>query len=416
MTPDSRLPPRAWLIVALLWFVGLFNYLVRLMLTTMHGSIVEAIPMTEAQFGLLTSSFLWVYGCLSPFAGFLSDRFSRSRVILVSMFAWSAITFLTAYARNFEELLAMRALLGMSEACYLPAALALISDYHRGSTRSLATGVHMTGIGFGAVLGGIGGSLAEHHPWHFVFSLVGGAGLVYWSFLIFMLRDSPRESHDSEIHGLGPGTRVRFGAAIASLFSRGPFILALIFWGILGLDGWVVAGWLPVYMKEHFHLAQGTAGWSATIYVYLPGLGGQLIGGAWADRWSRTRARARIFVPAIGLCIAAPGIYLAAQTGVLAFALTGLVVFGLFRSFTDCNMMPILCLVSDPRYRATGYGVLNSFACIVGGLSIYAGGALRDRQIDVSKAFVFAAVTLTLCAGLLLLIKPKPMVPAGASA
>ncbi len=196
MTAVPRLPPRAWLIVALLWFVGLFNYLVRIMLTTMHGSIVDAIPMTEAQFGLLTSVFLWVYGLLSPFAGFLSDRFSRSRVIGISLVAWSAVTWLTAYATNLHQLIAMRALMGVSEACYLPAALALITDYHRGPTRSFATGVHMTGILFGAALGGFGGLIAEHTTWHYAFSLVGAGGVIYCGVLVWALRDSPRESDE----------------------------------------------------------------------------------------------------------------------------------------------------------------------------------------------------------------------------
>ena len=148
---------RAWLVVGLLWFVALLNYLDRVMITTMRGSLTEAIPMTDAQFGLLTSVFLWVYAVLSPFAGFLADRFSRSRVILWSLLAWSALTWLTGYAKTFEQLLVVRALMGVSEATYIPAALALITDYHRGPTRSLATGVHMTGISVGSGLGGLGG-------------------------------------------------------------------------------------------------------------------------------------------------------------------------------------------------------------------------------------------------------------------
>src|SRR5678816_2477570 len=95
---DFKLPPRAWLIVALLWVVGCLNYLDRVMITTMRGSLVEAIPMTDAQFGLLTSVFLWVYGLLSPFAGFLADRFNRSRVIITSLFLWSLVTWFTAHA------------------------------------------------------------------------------------------------------------------------------------------------------------------------------------------------------------------------------------------------------------------------------------------------------------------------------
>ena len=106
----------------------------RLMVTTMHSSLLESFPITEAQFGLLTSVFLWVYGSLGPFAGFLADRFRRSQVIIVSLLAWSVVTWLTGFARTFHQLLAMRALMGVTEACYIPAAQAFISDYHRGRT------------------------------------------------------------------------------------------------------------------------------------------------------------------------------------------------------------------------------------------------------------------------------------------
>src|SRR3954465_1158014 len=116
-------PLRAWLTVGLLWFVGCLNYLDRVMITTMRQSVVDAIPMTDAQFGLLTTVFLLVYGLLSPFAGFLADRFNRSRVILISLIVWSAVTWLTAHATTYGQLLTTRALMGVSEACYIPAAL-----------------------------------------------------------------------------------------------------------------------------------------------------------------------------------------------------------------------------------------------------------------------------------------------------
>jgi MFS family permease len=406
MNADAAPPlSRAWLVVALLWFVALFNYLDRIMLTTMRGSLMDAIPMTDAQFGLLTSVFLWVYGLLSPFAGFLADRFSRSRVIVGSLFAWSLITWLTAHAANFEQLLVTRALMGISEACYIPAALALIADYHRGRTRSLATGVHMTGIMVGAGLGGMGGWLAERHDWSYPFSFFGMIGIAYGGLLFFLLRDVPRGP------GAGPpklkmSLNADFGAALVSLFSRRAFILAFAFWGVLGIVGWAVTGWMPTYLKEHFHLGQGVAGLSATGYLQAASLVGVLIGGAWADRWSASNPRGRILVPVIGLCVAAPGVLLAANTTVLGVALLGLVVFGLARAFSDANMMPILCLIADPRYRATGYGVLNMFACIVGGLAIYAGGALRDAHVDLSRIFQFAAVSMLVCIALLFSVRP----------
>ena len=406
MTLSTKLPPRAWLIVGLLWVVGCFNYLDRVMITTMRGSLVEAIPMSDAQFGLLTSVFLWVYGVLSPFAGFLADRFNRSRVIIGSLFAWSVITWLTTQATTFGELLATRALMGVSEACYIPAALALIADYHRGATRSLATGVHMSGIMVGSGLGGLGGWIAERQGWSHAFLIFGLAGIGYSVVLALLLRDAPNDDrHTAPAANASP--HVHLGEALASLFGRRSFIIALAYWGLLGLAGWAVVGWMPTYLNEQFHLSQGTAGLSATGYIQGASLIGVLLGGWWADRWSRTNERGRVLVPLIGLLLAVPGILVASSVSVLPLALAGLVLFGVTKAFSDPNMMPILCSISDARFRATGYGVLNFFSCLIGGLSIYAGGALRDAHVNVSHVFQFGAFTVVVCATLLYFVKPQ---------
>jgi MFS family permease len=312
MIAEPKLPSRAWLIVGLLWVVGCLNYLDRVIVTTMRGSLVEAIPMTDAQFGLLSSVFLWVYGLLSPFAGFLADRFSRSKVIIVSLFAWSLITWLTAHATTFTELLLTRALMGVSEACYIPAALALIADYHRGRTRSLATGVHMSGIMVGSGLGGLGGWIAERYGWSHAFLVFGVTGIVYTFVVALFLRDAPVASAtatDTPAASAAPPVTLR--EALVNLFSRRSFILALCYWGLLGLASWAVVGWMPTYLNEHFNLSQGAAGLSATGYLQTAALVGVLVGGAWADRWSRRNKRGRIYVPLIGLLVASPPIILA---------------------------------------------------------------------------------------------------------
>jgi MFS family permease len=403
MTNTHPSTMRAWLCVALLWFVACLNYLDRIMLTTMHGSIVHAIPMTDKQFGLLTSVFLWVYGALSPFAGFLADRFGRSRVIIVSLFCWSAITWLTGHAKTFDQLLIVRALMGISEACYIPAGMALIMDYHRGATRSLANGIHVSGVFVGSGLGGVGGWLADHHEWGYAFNLFGVIGVLYAVLLVFLLRDAPKHNAGCE---LSVGLKTKFLPALKSLFSRGSFYVAIIFWGLLGIVGWAINGWMPTYFHEQFNLKQGAAGFSATGFLQAAALLGVIIGGAVTDRWSRSGEHKRITITMIGLFIAAPGILLAANTSLLVVAIVGLMIYGLMRSFADTNMMPILCLITDERYRATGYGILNMFACLVGGLTILAGGALRDAQIDVARIFQFSAVCLAAAAALLFLIKP----------
>ena len=402
---DTRLPPRAWLVVALLCVVACLNYLDRVMLTTMRESVTRAIPMSDAQFGLLTSTFLWVYGVLSPLAGFLADRFSRSRVIIGSLFLWSLTTWLTSRATTVDQLLITRALMGITEACYLPAALALIADYHRGPTRSLATGVHLCGLSIGSGLGGLGGWLAERHGWTYAFSLFGGIGVAYSLLLLVMLRDVPPHG-DARFGAANGAGKVAFMAALRSLFSHGSFWLMFFYWGLIGLAGWGVIGWMPTYLQQQFHLSQGEAGFSATSYLQITTLAGLVLGGLWADRWSRATERGRIHVAVIGMCIAAPAIFLVASTQTFGIAIAGLMIFGFARGGCDSNTMPILCMVCDPRYRATGFGVLNFFACVVGGFTIYAGGVLRDAHVDVSHVFVTAAAGLLVCAILLALIRP----------
>ncbi|HNC24098.1 MAG TPA: MFS transporter, partial [Opitutaceae bacterium] len=274
----------------------------------------------------------------------------------------------------------------------------------RTNTRSLANGIHLSGVMVGSALGGVGGWLAERHGWAYAFTLFGIVGIAYSVVVLFLLRNPPVDDRSEAIAG-GAEARVRFGEALGSLFSRPAFVLALLFWGLLGVGGWAVMGWMPTYLNEQFKLSQGAAGLSATGYVNVASLLGMVIGGAWADRWSRTNPRARILVPIIGLCVAAPGILLASTTTLLPVALGALVCYGLARSFTDANMMPILCQIADPRYRATGYGVLNFFACVVGGVTIYAGGALRDANVDISRVFQFAAGSIAFCAILMFVIR-----------
>lgn len=409
----EKLPSGAWLVVGLLWLAGCSNYLTRTMLTTMHGSIMQAIPMTETQFGLLTSAFLWTYAFMSPVGGFLADRFSRKRVILFSIFSWSTITWMTGYATTFRELLLLRTLLGLSEACYIPAALALIADFHRGPTRSLATGLHMSGLVLGSIIGGLGGWLAEKHGWSYAYTVIGLPNIIYSVFLIFVLREAPREM--SPVTVVSPASpRVGFGEALASIFRSVPFYYVIVAWCLQGAVGWLIIGWMPTFMREQFGMGQGAAGFSALGYVYVTQMFGLLVGGLWSDRWSLTNPRARILIPVIGLMISAPAFYLAGHTHLLAFTILSLVCWGLAEGFLGANMTPIICVVTDARYRATALGVLNCFTACFGGIAIYGVGALRDMQVDITRILTFAGIGVILCGALIFMV--RPIAPAAAPA
>ncbi|SMC98174.1 MFS transporter [Pedobacter africanus] len=399
----------AWIIVAMLWVVAFLNYLDRILITSMRDPIVADFHLSDAQFGLLTSVFLWSYGILSPFGGFFADRYSRKKVIVFSVMVWSAVTLWTGFAASFQEMLIARFLMGVSEACYIPAALALITDYHKGRTRSLATGLHMSGLYAGLALGGMGGYIAELWGWRFGFHIFGAVGIVYSLLLLYVLKDhkasvetaleAPVTSEDTE--------KISLTGALKVLFSETSFYILLIYFAILGIVNWLVYGWLPTFLKDHFHLNLGEAGISATGYIQIGSFIGVIAGGILADRWTRKNNRGRLYILIIGFTLGAPFLFLMASTSIFSIAIIAMLIFGLARGFNDANMMPILRQVADSRYIATGYGFLNFLSTIVGGLMVYVGGALKDAQVDLSIVYQVSAVVMLLATWLLFAVKLK---------
>jgi MFS family permease len=397
------LPPAAWIAVAVLWMAAASNYLTRTMVTTMRGSIVEEIPMSDAQFGLLTSGFLWVYALASPFAGFVADRFSRRKVIIIGLFVWSAITLLSAYVKSFEQFFTLRTLLGLSQACYIPAAVALIIDYHRGSTRALAGGIHVTGMVAGSALGGLGGWLAAEQGWSRAYEIIAIPNLALGVVLCFALREPAREGL-AEAAADGGLSGIRLGEALLSLVRPGPFYALMGFSLVQGAVSWMIIGWMPTQMKEQFSMGQGAAGFSALGFLYFFQTVGLLGGGHWSDRLSQTNPRSRIILPAVAIICAAPTFFLTGWYPMLAFTLLSLSLWGLAMGVAGANLMPIICLTVDARYRSTAMGMSNLCAAVSGGLAVYGVGALRDAKLGVNLILTFAGFGAVSCALFLWLV------------
>jgi len=400
----------AWIVVGLLWVVALLNYLDRLLIASMRDPIVDTFTLTDAQFGLLTSVFLWVYAALSPFGGFLADKFSKKGVIVGSLIVWSAVTLWTGFVKTFPEMLAARAIMGISEAFYIPAAVALITEYHRGKTRSLATGLHISGLYAGMALGGVGGYLADIWGWRYGFQMFGGIGIIYAIIMFLMLKDFPK-TVETEQSDKGEATIPDSGfsviGSLRNLFGTRSFWILLIYNGAIGTAFWIIYSWLPTYLREHFNLGLGKAGISATGYIQMASFAGVIIGGIIADRWSKKNIRGRLYMPVIGFTIGGPFLFLMASTGTFGIAILSMIVFGLARGFHDSNLMPIMCQVIDKKYRATGYGFLNFISTTIGGIMVYAGGALKDANVSLSLVFQVSAIVLLIASWALLLVKPR---------
>jgi len=397
----------AWLVVALLWIVAFLNYLDRILITSMRDPIVADFSLNDAQFGLLTAVFLWSYGIFSPFGGFIADKYSRKKTIVFSVMVWSVVTLWTGYTNSFEEMLLTRFLMGISEACYIPAGLALITDYHRGKTRSLATGLHMSGLYAGLALGGVGGYIAEMWGWRSGFHIFGAFGVAYALLLLLLLKDYKAPVTEEVKSEIPTTEKITALGALKALFNVSSFYVLLFYFAILGMVNWLVNGWLPTFLKDHFNLNLGEAGLSATGYIQIGSFIGVILGGILADRWTRKNNKGRLYMLIIGFTLGAPFLFLMASTTVMTIAIIAMMVFGLARGFNDANLMPILRQVADARYIATGYGVLNFLSTIVGGMMVYVGGALKDADVSLSIVYQFAAVILLIATWCLFAVKVK---------
>jgi MFS family permease len=409
--PSSPLTPRlvrtAWIVVALLWPVALLNYLDRQMLAAMKFSVMGDIPdiALEANWGYMLAQFKWVYAFLSPVGGYIADRYSRRVTICGSLLVWSAVTWATGHVTTYEGLLWTRTLMGISEAFYIPAALALIADYHTGGTRSRAVGIHQTAIYCGIIIGGFSGYVADAPQlgWRVAFDVTGVAGILYALPLFLFLRDAPKVAANSS----GTPT-LSIGATARELLTNGSFLLLIACFTLPALAGWVVKDWMPAILKEMFQIGQGKAGVSATLYVNLASLAGAFLGGWAADRLMQRTLRGRIIISAIGMSLLIPSLFGVGNSATLTGAILFLILFGLGWGFFDCNNMPILSQIVRPELRATGYGLMNLVSISCGGLADWGFGLLRDRHVPLNIIFGTFASAALLSVVLVLLIKPRP--------
>jgi MFS family permease len=398
----------AWFAVALLWVVACLNYLDRQVIFSVFPLLREEMALDDLQLGLLSTVFLWVYGLASPFGGYLSDRAGRKRVILLSLLIWTTVTLLTGYVQNFSQLLVARALMGLSEACYLPAALALIAELHAKGSRSLATGIHQTGLYAGMAFGGVvGGAMGERSGWRSPFFFLGAIGLAYALILMKGLRGDPKASQTNLPSG------GRFAASLSEVLRLPGYGGMLTAFTVFSIANWIVYTWLPLFIFERFRMSLAAAGFSATFYLQAASFAGILSGGWLADRWNRRSPKGRVFTQVIGVAVAAPFLYLAGVTTSETVLVAALIAFGLGKGFYDCNTMPVLAQVARPEVRATGYGVFNFAGCVVGGAMAAAAGALKPviglaGAIQISAALLLASAVALWLVGRTLVGYAKP--------
>ena len=395
----------SWIVVALLWVVALLNYMDRQMLSTMKPSMMMNIEELKSatNFGYLMAIFLWIYGFMSPLSGMIADRINRKWLIIGSLFVWSVVTFSMGYAKTFDQLYWLRALMGVSEALYIPAGLALITDYHRDKTRSLAVGIHLTGLYMGQALGGFGATIAAEFSWQQTFHVFGLIGIVY-SFILILFLKEKRDNITSEIVvKKKPPVLKGLGVLLANI----SFWVILFYFAVPSFPGWAVKNWLPTLYSEGLHINMTKAGPLSTITNAGSSLIGVLVGGYISDRWVQKNIRGRIFTGAIGLGLTIPALLFIGFGHSLFSVIAATFCFGFGFGMFDCNNMPILCQFVSSKYRATGYGLMNMVGIISGAIITNLLGKSTDAG-NLGKSFAMLAIVVAAALFIqLLFLKPK---------
>ena len=405
---NSKIYP--WIVVGLLWGVALLNYMDRQMLSTMKDAMqVDIVELQSAtNFGYLMAIFLWIYALMSPVSGVIADRMSRKWLIVGSLFVWSSVTYLMGIAETFNQIVFLRALMGVSEALYIPAGLSLIADYHTGKSRSLAVGIHMTGLYTGQAIGGFGATVADAFSWHTTFHWFGIIGIAYAVILMLFLHDKKTEILPTEKLQTNPQKeKESVFTSLKSLLTNVAFWVILLYFAAPSLPGWATKNWLPTLFAENLDLPMSQAGPISTITIAVSSFIGVLIGGPLSDKWVQKNLRGRVYTGAIGLGLTIPSLLLLGFGHNLVAVVGAGLLFGIGYGIFDTNNMPILCQFVSRKQRATAYGVMNMIGVSAGAFITHLLGRWGDSG-NLGAGFAMLAIVVAIALGVqLYFLRPK---------
>ncbi len=387
-----------WQLAALLFTAGAINYADRTAISSVLPLLKSDLGMSDTSLGALGSVFLWAYATGSPVAGFLADRFLRWKLVLVSLAGWSIVTLLTGLVQTTEQLLFMRVLLGASECIYLPAAIAMLADYHPSETRGIANGIHTAGLNVGIIGGGVlAGYLGDLHGWRASFVVLGVVGLMLTVGSYFFLRSSP-EPEIARVRRSGNSGGLHEALALLRI----PSYLILVFNAMLvSIGTWIFFNWLPLYYREAFHLTLAQAGFSGTFMLQSAMAVGVPLGGVLSDYVAGKHVHRRMLMQGVFFLLAAPFLLTFLLKPDYVVTSISIFAFSFLRGMGGGNENPMVCDLLAPHQRSTAVGLMNTANCFAGGIGVLVAGALKAGY---GLGGTFAGVSvIVFTAGLLLI-------------
>jgi MFS family permease len=383
-----------------MWVLGLVVLVDEMDKSIVRGMIdplQDHFGVGDVAIGVLLSLQLLFNGIITVPAGYLADRWNRTRAMGKTVVAWSTVTAAGAGSVTFGMLVGLRSLLGFGQAVSEPSAASLIGDYYPPDRRGKAFSIQMMMLFVGTGLGiGLGGGLSQAFGWRVALLIVGIPGLLV-AWLVFKLREPKRGSADlMAAIGGGEIELVDDGAGSTNLFEHGfrQFLrdmasglaadmrtimrirtmrYALVGVAALLFTVTAISSWMAQYYLRHLHLAEGTGEAAFGLLAILGGIPGILVGGRVADRWAPKLTGGRLALPAIFLFIGTTFFTVSyfirpAEYSLVAFSATyGLQLIGMFIiSMAIPGLRAGLTDALPAHLRGTGFGAFNLVAVVAG--------------------------------------------------
>jgi predicted MFS family arabinose efflux permease len=399
----AQRPGYKWVVVGLLFFSGFLNLEDRVVIFSVMPLIRKELMLSDMFVGALMTVFLWTYALCSPLAGYFGDRLSRQKVIVACLVLWSLVTVAAGLAASPAQLMTTRVLLAVTEAFYIPAALALVADYHTAATRAKAVATLIIGMNLGPIVGGAGaGWIGDHYGWRPTLIVLGGAGLVLATLQALFLRDIPVGASDGVGGSVAPRARVSLGATIAEILRTPSVIAIMAAVAIFSLGAWMLITWLPLFLYESYKMNLTQSGFFGNLAVTGPVFLGALGGGLLSDYVGAKQPKRRMALLLGFYVLAIPWpIMFSVATGP-AMVLASAFLFQLCRAFGELNSHPLIFELVSPEKRSTAVGISNCLNSLCGGVGALVVGQYRE-SLGFQTVFGLVPIIIALVSGGLLL-------------
>jgi predicted MFS family arabinose efflux permease len=300
--PDSR----AWLVLAILCFVYVINFLDRQLLSILAKPIQDDLGVTDGQLGRLGGLYFALFYCVLAIpVGWLADRTNRVKVLSLACALWSAATAACGVASTYPQLAMARMMVGVGEAGGVPPSYAIISDYFPPGRRGTALAIFNFGPPLGLALGvAFGASIAAAYDWRSAFLWLGGVGIAAAVAVLLWVREPQRGALDAP--QAGAVAKAPFWPTCRMFFADPVLVRVSIATGITQIVTYATLNFTTLLLMREKGMTLQQVAVYYSLLVAVAVSAGMFTSGRLIDRLAPRARSAYAYLPAAGLALAIP--------------------------------------------------------------------------------------------------------------